>query len=213
MAMSMNTLGQLVGYYTKDSYDGIAYGMVEQPNGTFTNVTPLGCLENTTTVVTGINDSVFGVMGGYCSNSNMQEVAWESYPANVAFSCLGSNVTEAFAVNNWMQMVGTFDAGENYSGFISTDQGTCSVVNYPGATNTVLTGVNDLGAITGYYQIGQGPMQGFILNGSTYTTVNVPGAKWTRLGQVNNNGWFVGSYADSTGQYAFYAMPSGHAGR
>jgi hypothetical protein len=102
-------------------------------------------------------------------NASQQTVAWESYPADVTFSCLGSNYTAANAINNWMLMVGTFEVGYGGeytgSGFIATDQGTCSVVNYPGAFNTVLTGINDLGAIMGWYQTATGPPQGFILNG------------------------------------------------
>ena len=66
-------------------------------------------------------------------NASQQTVAWESYPADVTFSCLGSNYTAANAINNWMMTVGTFEVGYGGeytgSGFIATDQGTCSVVN------------------------------------------------------------------------------------
>jgi hypothetical protein len=213
-ANSSNTAGTVVGYYWTPP--GRNNAMFDQ-FGTFTDVTQSGCTVNT--VVTGINDS--GTMTGYCeysgANGVLQTMAWENGPTNVTFSCFDSPFTMASAVNNWLLTVGSFSqsGGQVTTGFIATDQGTCTAVNYPNSANTVLGGVNDLGAITGTYWLTEnGKSNGFILNGSTYTTVNVPGTKATSLGQINNNGWFVGSYVDRRNRlHAFYATPISGASR
>jgi len=204
---SSDKSGQLVGSYVPAA--GGSNGMVMQPTGSFSDVTPNGC-DNSVTV-TGINDGPYSTMGGYCGNSQGAVIAWESYPANLAFSCSGSVYTEANAINNWALMAGSFARPHEQvtHGFVSTDQGGCTQVNYPGAVQTQLAGINDTGTITGnYWQKLGGQFHGFVLTGSTFASVDVPKAKATSLGQVNNNNWFVGGYADSKDHgHAFYAMP------
>ena len=205
---SSNTSGQIVGYYYSQAI-ARDVGMVMQPGGSFSDVTPIGCTTNA--VVTGINDGAFSTMGGHCQTAQGVTLAWESYPANLAFSCFGSTYTEANAINNWALMAGTYTKSDGMSsgGFISTDQGTCSEVDYPGAASTTLGGINDTGTITGsYWPNFAGAYHGFVLTGSTFAAVDVPKAKATSIGQVNNNNWFVGFYIDHKNQmHSFYAMP------
>jgi hypothetical protein len=214
-ANSINIAGTVVGYYWTPP--GRNVGMIDQPAGTFNDVLPAGCTENV--VVTGINDQ--GTLSGYCQTTNSEEqlqtVAWSGYPTNVVFSCYDSTDTQAWAVNNLLLTVGSFTSsdGMTSSGFIATDQGTCTVVNYPDAAYTVLSGINDKGIITGsYWPSASGAAHGFVLTGSTFASVDVPGSVETGLGQVNNNGWLVGSYFDHKKvSHTFYAIPTTGASR
>jgi hypothetical protein len=208
-AWSTNTLGQLVGYYAEPYWQNSQYffGFAEWKSGVFSELFVNECIEGIQPAGINDNSAVTGsCITGVESNGQQIQMAFETYPADVTFACFGSVATVPYAVNNFGQMVGFFLGGGGVpNGFISTDQGYCSVVNYPGAGSTVLTGINDVGDITGFYTKGSGNVQSFILKGSTYTPVNIPGATAVSIGQINNDGWYVGNYVDSKGQHAFFA--------
>jgi hypothetical protein len=98
-------------------------------------------------------------------------------------------------------------------GCISTTDGDCTTINYPGAVYSTVGGLNDTGTISGtYWPNSAGASHGFVLVGSTYSTVDVPKAKATSIGQVNNNNnnnnnWIVGSYVEGKKVHGFLAVP------
>jgi len=204
-ALASNTSGTIVGYYT-NALGQIVAGMSDE-GGSFSNVAPSGCEPGA--IVAGIGDSAYQTMTGSCA-VGAQIHAFVTGPANVTFACFG-NYTAANAISNWLLTVGYYMASDGQtSGFLSTEYGDCTTINYPGAVNTRLTGVNDYGTMAGtYWPTKKGKAHAFLTDGTTFTAVKVPHAKATTLGQINNNNWFVGNYIDSEGtNQAFYAVPA-----
>jgi hypothetical protein len=90
-----------------------------------------------------------------------------------------------------------------------TLQGTVlSVVNYPGAANTWLLGINQLGALAGSFSAGT-LTKGFIRTNGTYKPIVYSGATSTSASAVNDHGVVVGSYSSSPVNHGFI-WQSGH---
>lgn len=74
----------------------------------------------------------------------------------------------------------------------STSQG--KLYDYPGATQTVLSGINDAGLAVGTYIDSAGNSHGFYLKNGQTTPLDVAGASDTYPGGINNHGVVVGVY-------------------
>jgi hypothetical protein len=68
-----------------------------------------------------------------------------------------------------------------------------------GATNTVATGVNNAGVVSGFYTNAMGQDVAFIDNGGTFTFFQAFGDSTMFFG-INNAGYAVGTYVDGAGQ-------------
>lgn len=123
----------------------------------------------------------------------------------------GAISTELFGINNRsnVQRVGTYtDAGQRVHGVIFTGfapQGFTTTLDVPflDATSTVLRGINDAGAIVGYFSGARDP-HGFLDDRGKFTRIDYPGASGTQVLAVNNpdaTGRFniVGTYWGSDG--------------
>jgi hypothetical protein len=65
-------------------------------------------------------------------------------------------------------------------------------IKVPGAHDTFVSGINDLGVIVGYYRLGEfDPYQGFLYDGVNFTTINY-GTSSTYIYGINNAGHVVG---------------------
>jgi probable HAF family extracellular repeat protein len=80
--------------------------------------------------------------------------------------------TDDFGLNNWGQVVGTYnDSAGNFDGFLYTG-GKYVTVDAPGATDTFLYGINDLGQILGVSQnVNTGKIYVFLDTHGTFTDV------------------------------------------
>jgi hypothetical protein len=73
---------------------------------------------------------------------------------------------------------------------------TYTPIKYPGVfTYNYATGINDSGAIVGYYGWPEDE-SGFLKVGDTYTSFNYPDAIYTQPYSINNSGQIVGFYQD-----------------
>jgi len=82
--------------------------------------------------------------------------------------------------------------------------------DYPGASTTTASGINNGNIIVGDYTDSSGKMHGYLRNFSGgYMTVDYPGAASTSLWAVNDNNHAVGYYTDSAGNFHgfFFALP------
>lgn len=70
---------------------------------------------------------------------------------------------------------------------------TFSTIDYPGATTTVASGVNDAGDVVGSYTASF-LNHGFLLRSGTFTTIDFPGAYSTAAQAINESGEIVGSF-------------------
>jgi hypothetical protein len=68
-----------------------------------------------------------------------------------------------------------------------------SQLDYPGANSTSVTGINDGGAIVGYYN----GSHGFVYKNGAYASYDVPNSNATFINGINNRGDLVGNYFDS----------------
>ena len=96
-----------------------------------------------------------------------------------------------------------------------------SLNNYPGASSTVPTGINDNGQIVGFYAVSGGSGGSFLYSNSTYTSVNIQGATntngyyYVEASGINNAGLIVGTYYNgsycgfvyNSSSYSYISLP------
>ena len=87
-------------------------------------------------------------------------------------------------------------------------------INFPGAKNSIVYDINNIGQMVGSYQDSAGVWHGFSFDGQTYISLDIPGASNTWACGINDNGNFVGYYGDSAGMhgYASLTAPVANAG-
>jgi hypothetical protein len=111
------------------------------------------------------------------------------------FALNGNLPTEFNARNNSGVTVGDFGtAAHRWHGLVYVN-GKTSEVDYPGALNTWLMGINKNSTMVGFYQtVSGGPYFGFRLASGTFTKIMYPGSQWTQPYAINDNGVIVGTY-------------------
>ena len=106
--------------------------------------------------------------------------------------------TLAAGVNNSGQVVGYFESDYGYRGF-SYSQGMFTTLNVPFAGNSssqYATAINDVGQIAGFYDSGNGILNGFLESAGTFSSIIPPNASGsTHLSGLNDSGGIVGDYA------------------
>ena|ERR1035437_6290801 len=191
-AEGINGRGQIVGVARGTGDDhGFLYS-----GGTFTSI--VSSPSSWGTQVYKINDS------GQIVGRNLGTLQGFVYSAGT-FTSLAPLV--AFGLNN----AGTFVGGEvnDPHGFIQAG-GALSIIDFPGASNTTLHGINDYGQIVGQYlNFGVPPIHGFLDDGGLFTPLDYPGAINTWAMGINDLGQIVGSY-DSPSTGNFYTNNSRH---
>lgn len=109
----------------------------------------------------------------------------------------------AHDVNNHGQIVGEFgsaaSSGIGEQGFLYAG-GTMTVIDYPGAVNTSLNGINDAGEIVGAYYDQAGIEHGFLDSNNVFTTIDYPG-QMTSLARINNVGEIAGYFPNESFLY------------
>ena len=84
---------------------------------------------------------------------------------------------------------------------------TFTAIDFRGAKNTYLYGINNAGEIVGYYEDGTRYDHGFLYTGRNFTTFDVPGPG-TYPGGINDFGEIVGYYYDGMfDTHGFLASP------
>src|SRR5450756_1001568 len=67
-------------------------------------------------------------------------------------------------------------------------------IDYPGAVNTVVNGINDAGDIAGHYKGTAQKQHGFLLKQGKFTSIDFPGAATTITVAISNAGDMAGYY-------------------
>ncbi|MGA3228142.1 MAG: hypothetical protein ABSC65_30550 [Acidobacteriaceae bacterium] len=133
-----------------------------------------------------------------------------------------SNGTFPAGINVFGVVAGYYnDANVVSHGFVRSAEGKITTFDAPGAdTNpadaagTIVSGMNDLGAISGYYSDTKGVSHGFVRSpGGKFTSFDAPGAGGYgtyAIGPLNLEGAIVGFYTDTNFLYhAFVRNPDG----
>jgi hypothetical protein len=104
----------------------------------------------------------------------------------------GSIMTSAQGINVRSQVVGHYSAPTGgFQGFLLS-HGRYRIINYPGAPNTLLSGINKE-AIVGYYDDGLF-RHGFIRSHGKLKAFDYPGASNTYASGIDDEGRIVGFY-------------------
>ena len=117
----------------------------------------------------------------------------------------GTLSTEASAINNLGQVVGTYTTVSGVfdhftygrpQGFLY-DAGGITTINVPGAASTVLNGINDAGEVSGIYTDTAGNRHGFTEAGGVFSDVTGPDGAAFLGNSVNNQGQLIGTFGGS----------------
>jgi len=118
---------------------------------------------------------------------------------NYQYTDLGSILP--VGINNGNQIVGV----SGNQGFMMNNGG-LTYLNYPGAVQTEVTDINNLGQMVGVYTDDpndpRGSKYSFLYSDGTYTPITYPGATRTWAFGINDLGQIVGTY-ENGGQYGF----------
>ena len=88
-----------------------------------------------------------------------------------------------------------------------------TTLDYPGATSTTATGINDRKSVVGFYVDANGNSHAFILKKRRFKAITLSIAGVTVVQSqawgINDRGWIVGNYIDSTGERHGFELQNG----
>lgn len=184
-------------------------------NGTFTTIDYPGAMS---TAVYGIND-LGEVVGGFCTTNTVcsgsvltptQHAFLDDHGAFTELDYPGAVAgTQANAINNAGQIVGTYDTTTGPHSFLYQN-GVYATIDDPKATWTSATAINNHGVVAGAYQEyqnGQLYVHGFLYQNGTFTTVDHPGTGVSNLTGNNDHGTVVGTWSSPKGLANFKGVP------
>jgi len=108
-----------------------------------------------------------------------------------------------YHLSNSGRAAGFWIDGSNNNGFIREPGGTFTALNYPGATRTRLTAVNDSNMIVGTFNL----TRSFVYNQGVFKELVKSGSTDFQVQDVNNYGFVVGYYKNSSNNYSGFYMP------
>ena len=114
-------------------------------------------------------------------------------------SFLGTDFSEAFKTNDRGEVVGDFIGDDGFThGFLLNRAGV-TTLDFPGASDTIAFGINELGTVVGYWDIldSAGNLiayHGFTWKRGVFSQVDFPGAADTGVQGINAAGDLVGSW-------------------
>lgn len=138
-----------------------------------------------------------------------------AYAAVYNFTALAvpnAGVSSAQDVNNLGHIVGIVEfanGDSDFHGYVYKE-GTFSILDYPGAAETLPIGMNDAGEIVGAFNSqNSGSESGFLFSDGTFTRLDVPGARETRATDINNNGDIGGIYRGQNNYQQGFVLSNG----
>lgn len=114
--------------------------------------------------------------------------------------------TDVYSINASDTTVGFFVNAQatGVDGFLRDAAGNITQIDYPGSIQSACTGINDAGAITGFYTDTNGVDHGFVLVNGTYRTLRAP-----YVAAINNHYAIVGSFTAKSGKTYGFLRPRG----
>ena len=164
------------------------------------------------TGIYGINDA--GDFDGSFGNATQPSQGFVNIGGNVTtFAVPGSYDTFASGINSTDQIAGYYDDQNMVlHGFFRDASGIItSPIDPPGATATLLLGINDSGLMVGRYTNANG-VHGMIFKAPhSFVTYDYPGATETSFNGINRSNMITGRYTDAAGlRHGFLAQVNTH---
>lgn len=119
--------------------------------------------------------------------------SWAQVGNFVSFDVPGASLTRPFDVNNSGVVAGFYNNQTGTHGFV-LNQGVFTTVDFPGAVQTAVLGINDLGQLVGRFQTEEGVDHGFVLSNGAFRQIDFPGSISTQCHGINKKGQIVGRY-------------------
>ena len=214
VAWGINNVGQVVGETGSTGLGGGGQAFLYSGGSLQVIATASG---GDSSIATGINDS--GQVAGFAFNSgnssydaflfsggSMQDLGAGPSPYNFG--------SFAYGINNSGQVVGEFSTGSSYpsgfgtrhaflySGGSMLDLGTLS-----GGTSSDANGINNLGQVVGWADVGSGAWHAFLYDGGTMQDLGTLSGDDSSVAQaINDRGQVVGYAYNSTGSSAPHAF-------
>ena len=119
------------------------------------------------------------------------------------FAIPGASFTSGNAINDLGSVVGVYELGDtNNHGYIRDASGGFTYpIDYPGATSTILRGINSSGWIVGSYIDTQLVQHGLLFRPpNSFVSYTYPDSTFTTLEGINDRGQICGQYKDTFGQ-------------
>jgi uncharacterized membrane protein len=187
----INTAGLICGSWLTDVrhgffFDGASYTQFDLPG-------------NEHTYIEGINDA--GDFVGKAIDPRGVHTQFISLSGVIStFSIPGISDSEVVVrgINNLGQVTGYYLAGIAH-GYLREADGTLTYpIDYPVAgASTEILGLNDQGALVGFYDPPVGDEHAFVLKDGVFISYDHPDGSATSFGGINNLGMICGTYADA----------------
>jgi hypothetical protein len=161
--LGVNDAGLAVGFYAdhKGVNHGYTYNIVTH------RYDQVQVSKDTNVTAAAING--LGDIAGFATNSAGNTEGFLKLPSGrvVHLNVPGASATQAFGVNNGDEVVGTYTTGSgmnamNYGFVWSPGRGFATVSDPNGIGSTTVNGVNDRGAVVGFYTDTDGNTDGFV---------------------------------------------------
>ncbi len=191
----------VVGSYTNSSslvdQEGFSYN---HKTGVYNDITTswLSAMDNT--IARDINDNDC-IIGDYKQSTT--HVAFSMCGGNNTPFHYNYNPTYVYGINNYGSVVGLWIDGSNRIGLVK--HGTnWTEINFPGATKTNPTGINDKNVIVGVYDL----TKSFIYENGVFKQLKKYNVSDFQVRDINNDGSLAGYYKDpASGKYFGFYMP------
>jgi hypothetical protein len=188
-AAAMNDAGEITGSYQSNT---TIHGFLRSRHGTFTTFDPPGSVG---TFPASIN-AEGAITGTYSDGQNIHGFLRARDRTITTFDVPGpSSNPNPIGINQAGEIAGSYlDPQGNYShGFLRARDGTFTTFDVPAAAQTVPTGINSKGAITGSYDDAQYVTHGFLrAPDGIVTTFDPPGYTDTGSSGINSAGTIIG---------------------
>jgi hypothetical protein len=212
VALSINDLGVIAGQF--EDPNNIFHGFVRYPDGSFTtfDAPGAGTGANQGTIAEAVN-LAGTVAGWYLDENNVVHSFLRARDgAILSFDAPGAGTgpyqgtqVATNALNPEGAIVGWYaDADYADHGFVRAPDGTITMVDVRGATDTIVGGVTPAGATTGYSADASSVLHGFLrAPDGTLTTFDVPGGgtgpvQGTAAFKINPARMITGPYIDAS---------------
>jgi hypothetical protein len=189
-AEGVNNVGQVAGYYTGgNGITGYTVDGFVESGGVYTT---LDIPQSIATQAYGINDS--GTVVGYYQESGSGGIYAFVESGGVYTTLVPPGPNDlymiAIGINNSGEVLCYSEANTGPNQYYVESQGVYTPINFPGATSTVATGINNLGQVVGYYNNNQS----FIESGGVYTSIftEFPGSGLNYAAGINDSGQIIG---------------------
>jgi uncharacterized membrane protein len=207
----INNASQIAGAYTTSILGFPCHGFVQDGEAVSSFDYPGAYV----TAARGINNDG-QIVGTQCGGSAPNLPVCTAFEKNGntfgSFDFPGALFTFANGLNNTGQIAGAYrveipapNGGvQDVDHGLLIDHGVSSSLDFPGAVETQLNGINDAAAIVGSYRVNLATWPGFRWSGFLYQTsawvaINYPGAILTFATAINNLNQVAGTYTDRYG--------------